>query len=462
MLLPLAANAKKEQRSFHDIIIDGIRYNLYESYDYWGSRTAVVTGGGRDTIPRKVSYNGHNYEVVSICGWGSKSIVIPRTLKHVGDYDFIYDDELDGEKFNVYDFVYEPDAETYDWYIGSYEGGILGIFSSVESIVVEKGHPYWESRNCNAIISGEELLYGCKNSVIPDNVTKLGDYAFFGCKGLESITLHSNIKSTGAYTFAYSELGEITIDNPDFKFNYRCFYGCEKLATININCSNIGAWFSSKNTIKNIYFLDNVTTIVDGAFSNCKSIEIIVFGKSVSSIGERAFANIDKLNEVYCYAENVPTTDRTTFENSYINYATLYVPAGSLEKYKTTAPWSGFKSIMPISDTPVTKPKCATPSVVEKDGKFSFSCETEGVKYVYKISRTGNVSEGEIFSPSIKLLEPSSKYTLKVYASKTGYTDSDAVYVDFVLEKDVRGDVNSDGTVNVADIVSVTNMIIGK
>jgi hypothetical protein len=71
---------------------------------------------------------------------------------------------------------------------------------------------------------------------------------------------------------------------------------------------------------------------------------------SVTGIEGYAFFCCNDLKDVYCYAENVPTTDYSTFENTNIGSATLHVPASSLEAYKTTAPWSGFGSIVPIKE----------------------------------------------------------------------------------------------------------------
>lgn len=48
------------------------------------------------------------------------------------------------------------------------------------------------------------------------------------------------------------------------------------------------------------------------------------------------------------FAENVPATKTYAFGDSPIASATLHVPAGALEQYNTTLPWSGFGSIVPI------------------------------------------------------------------------------------------------------------------
>ncbi len=91
-----------------------------------------------------------------------------------------------------------------------------------------------------------------------------------------------------------------------------------------------------------------VTFIADGSFNGCKGITTINIPATITNIGERAFAKIDKLTDVTILAEEVPTTDRTAFENSYIDYVTLHVPAGSVEKYKAIGPWKNFKEIVPI------------------------------------------------------------------------------------------------------------------
>ena len=163
-----------------------------------------------------------------------------------------------------------------------------------------------------------------------------------------------------------------------------------------------------------------VTTINDKAFNGNKNIEKIEICKNITSIGERAFANIDKLTDVTIYAENVPETDRTAFENSYIDYVTLHVPYGSLDAYKSTAPWSGFKEIVPIEGTePVYVETCAMPTISFVDGKLVFESETDGAECHYEI-KVEDAKDG--VGAEVAL---SSTYEITVYASKEGYNDSE-------------------------------------
>jgi len=51
---------------------------------------------------------------------------------------------------------------------------------------------------------------------------------------------------------------------------------------------------------------------------------------------------------VTCMAKSVPITSSDAFTDSYIEYATLHVPGTAIDAYKTTAPWSSFKSVEKI------------------------------------------------------------------------------------------------------------------
>lgn len=162
---------------------------------------------------------------------------------------------------------------------------------------------------------------------------------------------------------------------------------------------------------------------------------------------------------MYCYAENVPETYSDAFIYSNIANATLHVPAGSVSAYQAAEPWSGFKSIIALTDSdPNLEPKCATPTIAFVNGKVSFSCETDGVEYVYKCTTPSSTPEtsGNEFTPS-------TKYLVTVYAKKDGYQDSEPA----TAEIDVSGggknaDVNGDGIVDIADAVKIVNFVVGK
>ena len=96
---------------------------------------------------------------------------------------------------------------------------------------------------------------------------------------------------------------------------------------------------------------NSVTGIADFAFEACSGLTSVTIGNSVKSIGVEAFRDCLELLDVYCYAENVPSTESDAFDGSYPEYITLHVPDASIDSYKATAPWSSFGKIIPLSGT---------------------------------------------------------------------------------------------------------------
>ena len=73
------------------------------------------------------------------------------------------------------------------------------------SIIVKEGNSVYDSRNnCNAIIetATSTLIAGCKQTVIPNSVKSIGDYAFYVCSGLTSVTIPNSVTSIGDNAFS--------------------------------------------------------------------------------------------------------------------------------------------------------------------------------------------------------------------------------------------------------------------
>ena len=72
------------------------------------------------------------------------------------------------------------------------------------SITVEQGNVVYHSAgNCIIVTASKTLIAGCKNSIIPNDgsVTSIGDYAFYDCGGLTSITIPDSVTSIGRSAF---------------------------------------------------------------------------------------------------------------------------------------------------------------------------------------------------------------------------------------------------------------------
>ncbi|MBR2458888.1 MAG: leucine-rich repeat domain-containing protein, partial [Bacteroidaceae bacterium] len=208
---------------------------------------------------------------------------------------------------------------------------------------------------------------GLTSVTIGNSVTSIGGSAFWGCSRMTSVTIPNSVTSIGSNAFwSCYGMTSVTIGNSVTSIENGAFEGCSSLTSVHI--SDIAAWcnidfadyysnpllcahhlYFNGEEVKDLVIPNSVTSIGDNAFRNCSCLTSVTIPNSVTSIGNYAFAYCPELLDVYCYAENVPSTASNTFESSPIENATLHVPVVSVESYKATEPWSRFgrNSLLP-------------------------------------------------------------------------------------------------------------------
>lgn len=199
------------------------------------------------------------------------------------------------------------------------------------------------------------VFQGCTSLtsiIIPANVTSIGLWAFRDCTSLTSITPPKSMSTIAKNAFqGCTALTSFNIPEGVIKIDQYVFFGCSSLNSITIPKSvsliEYNA-FKGCSSLKSVSIPDGVVTISDEAFDECSALSTVTIGKKMQNIYSRVFANCTELKDVYCYAEEIPKTNATAFEGSFVEYATLHVPAVSTEKYKSTEPWSNFGSIVSL------------------------------------------------------------------------------------------------------------------
>ena len=257
--------------SAHDFEVDGIYYTINPT-----SKPAVV-----------VTYQGSSYD--SYTNEYSGEVTIPSTVTY---------------RNNTYSVTR----------VGNY--AFYGC-SSLTAIVIVESNTVYDSRNgCNAIIetSSNTLIQGCSTTVIPESVTSIEDYAFFGCSNLTAITLPESVTSIG----------------------YGTFYGCSSLTSITLpgSVTEIGTLaFSGCSSLTSITIPESVTSIGDGAFSSCRNLTDINIPEGVTSIGERTFYDCSSLTAINI-PESVTSIRYSTFEGcSSLSSITIPKSVKSIESY---------------------------------------------------------------------------------------------------------------------------------
>ncbi len=253
------------------------------------------------------------------------------------------------------------------------------------------------------------------------NVTSIGYSAFEDCSGLTAINIPNSVTSIGYSAFEYCRsLTAINIPNSVTSIEYQAFYGCSGLTSVTIpnSVTSIGYQaFYGCSGLASVTIPNSVTSIGGEAFEGCSSLTAVTIGNMVEDISTKAFAGCKNLENVYCYAEKLPFTKKDVFIDSYIEYATLYVPASAVDAYKTTEPWSGFGAFKIIGE--MESKKCESPTIEYKDGELHFSCATEDVEYV------SNIKCADVNTFYTSRVALTACYDIEVYATKNGYENSD-------------------------------------
>ena len=356
---------------------------------------------------------------------------------------------------------------------------------------------------------------------IPDIVTMLNDYVFQGCSSLKEVKLGSQLKTINQYAFSgCSSLPSITIPSAVTNIYNYVFNNCTGLKTVNIADSESTLTFGSnggnpifascpldyvyigrdinystnsstgyspfyRNTtlrevkitdketeisenefygctnLQKITIGDGVTTIGKRAFSGASSLKFFAFGSQVADIGEEAFSDCAAVIEITSKAATPPVCGSQALDDINKWDCKLYVPKGKRSAYQAADQWKDFFFSEEGEGTSEQNPdgqptigKCQTPIITIVDGKIHFSCDTEGVGYTYNISATSPSGAGNDVTPS--------SLTLTVYASKPGFEDSDVASKEIDINLGIRGDLNNDNSVNVADHVELSKIILNQ
>lgn len=335
-------------------------------YDSRGNCNAIIWTAGNELfagckntiIPNTVTSIGTT--AFGGCS-GLVNISIPNSVTVIGDYAFedcicLTSIEIPNSVLSIGDMSFKGCSELTSIMIPNSVTTIgynaFNFCPRLTVISVDTDNPVYDSRNnCNAIIktADNELYYGCKNTIIPNTVSSIGDYAFVGCSGLTHITIPNSVTTIGDMSFwTCSGLIDIVIPNSITSLGMMAFGRCDGLSSITIGTSVTNIYrdvfmectgiteisvdsgnpvYDSRDNCNaiiktsdnelilgsaNTIIPNSVTSIAIEAFSYCSGLTYITIPASVTSIGRNPFAycsgltaiSVDNENPVYDSRDN--------------------------------------------------------------------------------------------------------------------------------------------------------------
>lgn len=189
------------------------------------------------TIPNSVKYIGEH--AFSGCS-GLKNITIPNSLTNISNGVFCNCTGL--TSINIPNGVKSIDSLAF-----------VGCTALQKIVVDEKNSVFHSEGNCIINTKNKEIIYGCKNSVIPSDgsVVKLGDWSFYRCTGLKSITIPSSITSIGYASFkSCTGLTSITIPDSVTSISYNAFEDTNQNLIISTSENSVAYKHAKSKNIK--------------------------------------------------------------------------------------------------------------------------------------------------------------------------------------------------------------------
>lgn len=215
------------------------------------------------------------------------SVTIPNTVTSIGESAFygcsrLTDLEIPSSVTSVGYSAFEKCTSLTSIFIPSTVTSIGGkAFVNCENLIeVTIDSDAFLSKGFSSVCSLSQYFGNqVKSYIIGDNVKEIGEYTFYGCSGIISISFSKSLSSIGYSAFERcTQLASIELPNSITSLGQSAFRDCTSLTSIKIS--------------------NSMELIAPYSFCDCKALSSIVIPNSIKTIGSYAFASCKSLMSV--------------------------------------------------------------------------------------------------------------------------------------------------------------------
>lgn len=275
----------------------------------------------------------------------------------------------------------------------TYSNNAWQLYSYIGSDTVVTLPDSYAGMPVNGVLSECFAQSGVTSVTIPDSYQFIGNYAFYNCGELKTVSFPSTLSSIGMGAFAQSgvESADLSETKLDTISSYT-FQDCAALTEVELPASTkiIGINAFARSGLEEIVLPYGVTVLGDGCFTDT-ALTYAELPESLTTIGADAFRNDTALTELYIpdsvtsigayalYPMSVRgTLSVTYFEDSYADEYCYENFVTSTRSYQKIMGDSNLDGSVDINDATVIQRHCAGIEHLSQPGKATADADRDG------------------------------------------------------------------------------------